>query len=143
MNTHVDDLVFQPRQHFDHPDEVLKSRKLSSDDKRRILESWKLDAQRLADSTAENMTGGEDTDLRDVSRALVQVKESSKQPTAIQPKSNAPVMSGLVIGAVLGAGVGLIATAAMATASLALIAQTTVAGLIVGGVAGAIKRPLR
>jgi hypothetical protein len=49
----------------------------------------------------------------------------------------------MVLGAVLGAGVGLVATVATATASLALIAQTTVVGLIVGGVAGAIKRPAR
>jgi hypothetical protein len=143
MDTHVDELVFQPKRHFDKPEEVLKNRKLSSDDKVRILESWKLDSQRLADSTAENMDGGEDCDLREVSRALIQLKEMEKPAVAIQRKNNAAVMSGLVIGSALGAGVGLVATVATATASLALIAQTTVAGLIVGGVAGVLKRPLR
>lgn len=144
MSTHaVEDLVFHPKRHFDHPDEVVKDNELSHTDKVRILESWKLDAQRLADSTAENMTGGEETDLREVSRALVQLKDMEPPQLAIQRKQDAPVMSGMVLGSVLGAGVGLIATVAVATASLALIAQTTVAGLIIGGVAGAIKRPLR
>ena len=143
MSTHaVDDLVFHPKRHFDHPDEVVRDNELTHTDKVRILESWKLDAQQLADSTAENMSGGEETDLREVSRALVQLKDQAP-PVAIQRKGDAPVMSGMVLGSVLGAGVGLVATAATAAASLALIAQTTVVGLIVGGVAGAIKRPPR
>lgn len=143
MNTHVEDLVFHPKRHFCRPEDVVRSRRLSHIDKVRILESWKQDAQQLADSTAENMTGGEETDLREVSRALVQLKDMEPLPVAFQRKGEAPVMSGMVLGSVLGAGVGLIATVATATASLALIAQTTIAGLIIGGVAGAIKRPLR
>lgn len=141
MSTHVDDLVFHPKRHFDHPDDVVRSRRLSHDDKLRILESWKLDAQQLADSTAENMTGGEETDLREVARALVQLKDKEISGASAR-KSDAPVMSGMVLGSVLGAGVGLLATIATATASLALIAQTTVAGLIIGGVAGAARRSL-
>ena len=143
MNTQVDDLVFHPKRHFDRPEDVMRNRKLSHGDKVRILESWKQDAQQLADSTAENMTGGEETDLREVSRALVQLKDMEPPLVAFQRKGEAPVMSGMVLGSVLGAGVGLIATVATATASLALIAQTTIAGLIIGRVAGAIKRPLR
>ena len=131
MNTQIDEMVGYPT----HP-------KLSYADKRRILESWKLDAQRLADSTDENMTGGEESDLREVSRALVELK-STAPPVVIQPKRNAPVGSGMTIGALLGAGVGLVVAAATATASVALIAQTTVAGLIVGGVTGALRRPVR
>jgi hypothetical protein len=142
MNTQIDEMVGHPTRHFDEPSEVLTHPKLSFADKRRILESWKLDAQRLADSTDENMTGGEESDLRDVSRALVELKRTAP-PLAIQPERGQPVGSGMTIGALLGAGAGLIVAAATATASVALIAQTTVAGLIVGGVAGALRKPVR
>jgi hypothetical protein len=138
MNTQVDEMVGYPTRHFARPDEVLNHPSLSSKDKRRILESWKLDAQRLADSTDENMTGGEESNLRDISRALVHLKITTT-PLAIQPKRTAPVGSGMTIGGLLGAGVGLVAAAATATVSLALIAQTTMAGLVIGGVAGALK----
>lgn len=143
MDTHVDDLVMQPTRHFDHPDEVLTHPSLTFSDKRRILESWKLDAQRLAESTAENMSGGEETDLREVSRALVQLKSMDVPPVAIQPEAGRPVASGMAIGGLLGAGAGLVALAATATASLALVAQTSVVGLIIGGVAGALRGPKR
>src|SRR5262249_39614597 len=85
MNTHVEDLIANPNRHFDHPVEVLNEPTLATDEKRGILESWKLDAQRLAESTAENMTGGEESDLRDVSKVLVQLKEMEKAPAARQP----------------------------------------------------------
>ena len=143
MNTHVEDLIAYPQRHFRRPDDVLVEPTLSVDEKRRILESWKLDAQRLAESTAENMTGGEESDLREVSRALLSLKAVTDTTVITEGPKQAPVMSGMVLGSVLGAGVGLIATVATATASLALIAQTTVVGLIVGGVAGAIRRPAR
>ena len=143
MDTHVDDLVMQPTRHFDHPQEVLTHPDLSTKDKLRILESWKLDAQRLAESTAENMSGGEESDLREVSKALMHLKGMEQLPLAIQREEGPPVGSGMAIGALLGAAAGLVATAATATLSLALIAQTTVAGLVVGGVAGALRGPKR
>jgi len=57
VNTHVEDLIAYPQRYFDRPDEVLVEPMLTLDEKHRILESWKLDAQRLAESTAENMSG--------------------------------------------------------------------------------------
>lgn len=143
MNTHIDELVDHPKRHFEHPEMVLSHPDISFADKRRILESWKLDAQRLADSTDENMTGGEESDLRDVSRALVHLKQMTPPSQVIQPRRGAPVGAGMTIGALLGAGAGLVAAAATATVSVALIAQTTVAGLIVGGVAGALRGAAR
>jgi len=142
MNTHVDEMVVHPTRHFDRPDEVLTHPDLSYHDKRRILESWKLDAQRLADSTDENMTGGEEDNLREVSRALVHLKDMAPQ-VVIQPRRGPPVGAGMTIGALLGAGAGLVAAAATATASVVLIAQTTVIGLVIGGVAGALRGPAR
>ena len=140
MSTHVDELAFAPKRHFDRPEDVLEDEKLTHGEKRRILESWKHDAQRLAESTAENMTGGEETDLREVSRVLVQLKAMTVPPEAIQDNQTTHVASGMVIGGLLGAAVGLVVSAATA-ASLALVAQTTVAGLIIGGAVNALRKP--
>lgn len=144
MDTHVDELVMQPTRHFDNPDEVLTYPGLTYEDRLRILESWKLDAQRLAESTAENMTGGEQGDLSEVSQALLQLKSMDTLPLAHQhAEGRRPVAEGMAIGGLLGAGAGLVAAAATATVSLALIAQTSVVGLIIGGVAGALRGPQR
>jgi hypothetical protein len=140
MSTHVDELVFAPKRHFDRPEDVLEDQKLSNGDKRRILESWKQDSQRLAESTAENMTGGEETDLRDVSRVLVELKAMTVPPEAIQAAQAKRVVSGMTFGALIGAGVGLVATAATA-ASMARVAQSTVADLIIGGATSALRKP--
>lgn len=84
MDKHVDQMVMQPTRHFDNPDEVLSHPGLKYQDRLRILESWKLDAQRLAESTAENMSGGEQGDLSGVSRALLQLKSIEMLPRATQ-----------------------------------------------------------
>ena len=140
MSTHVDELAFAPKRYFDTPEAVLEDEKLTYGDKRRILESWKHDAQRLAESTAENMTGGEETDLREVSRVLVQLKAMTVPPETIQANQTSHVVSGMTIGGLLGAAIGLVVTAATA-ASIAVVAQTTVAGLIIGGAVNALRKP--
>lgn len=140
MATHVDEMVMHPNCHFGDPHEVIGYPGLKFKDRLRILESWKLDAQRLAESTAENMSGGEEPDLRKVSKALAELKRLEAMPVAIQSSHDVrPVATGMAIGGLLGAGAGLVATAATTTVSLALIAQTSVIGLILGGVAGALR----
>ena len=140
MSAYVDELAFAPKRHFNRPEEVLEDEKLNYGEKRRILESWKHDAQRLAESTAEKMTGGEKTDLREVSRVLVQLKAMTVPLEAIQENQTTHVVSGMVIGGLLGAAVGLVASAATA-ASLVIVAQPTVAGLIIGGAVNALRKP--
>lgn len=140
MDTRVDELVMHPTRHFQAPAEVLTHPGLKHDDKVRILESWKLDAQRLSESASENMTGGEEGDLREVSKALMHLKRMNETQVAIQQNPALPqITTGMAIGGLLGAGAGLIAGAATTTVSLALIAQTSVVGLIAGGVAGALR----
>jgi hypothetical protein len=140
MSAYVDELAFAPKRHFNRPEEVLEDEKLNYGEKRRILESWKHDAQRLAESTAENMTGGEKTDLREVSRVLVQLKAMTVPLEAIQENQTTHVVSGMVIGGLLGAAVGLVASAATA-APLVSVAQTTVAGPNIGGAVNALRKP--
>lgn len=144
MNTHVDDLIAYPQRHFRRPDEVLAEPTLTLDQKRRILESWKLDAQRLAESTAENMTGGEETDLRDVSKVLVQLKSMETVPEARQSthKGSLGVGVGMAAGALVGAGAGVVISAITAS-SLIVVAQASAVGLILGGVATAVRKAVR
>ena len=47
------------------------------DEKRRILESWKKDAELLVTAQDENMAGGERSLLQDVSLALDQLERTS------------------------------------------------------------------
>jgi len=138
MNTHDDELVMQPTRHFDNPDAVLTYPGLRYKDRLRILGSWKQDAQRLAESTSENMSGGEEADLLVVSLALVQL--TSMERLAIQGSdAGHPIAEGMTTGALLGAGAGLVAAAATTAVSIAVVAQASVFGLIVGGVAGALR----
>ena len=148
MNTLVEDLIASPNRHFSHPVDVLNEPSLSTDEKRKILESWKLDAQRLAESTAENMSGGEETDLRDVSKVLVQLNEMDKAPVAMQGAPRLETMNakgvgtGIGVGAIIGAGAGLLLSV-VTVPSLALIAQATLVGVVVGGVTAAVRNAIR
>lgn len=142
MNTHFDDLISNPQRHFKKPDDVLVEPKLTIEEKRRILESWKLDAQRLAESTAENMSGGEETDLREVSKVLLQLKSMEDVPTARQGNNGVAIGSGMAVGALVGAGAGVVLSA-VTVPSIVLVAQAAVVGLILGGIASALRKVIR
>jgi hypothetical protein len=144
MNTHVEDLIAYPHRHFKQPIEVLDEPGLSVEEKRRILESWKLDAQRLAESTAENMGGGEETDLRDVAKVLVQLNMVESAPTAVQPEQHTSkgVGTGIAIGAVAGGAAGLVIIIVTGP-SLGLVALSTAVGAIIGGVSVALRNLVR
>jgi hypothetical protein len=145
MNTHVEDLITNPTRHFDHPADVLNEPGLTKDEKRRILESWQLDAQRLAESTAENMSGGEETDLRDVSKVLVQLKGMEDAPPVARQPDRSPtrgVGSGMALGGLVGAGAGLLINTLIG-ASLAVVAQAAVVGVIIGGVGATLRNAVR
>jgi hypothetical protein len=136
MSPQIEDLISHPTRYFSDPREVLADQKLTHSDKRKILESWKLDASRMAESTAENMSGGEEEDLREVSKVLLQLKQMEVPVVAVRRGTSLPI--GLGLGALLGAGAGLVAVA-LTGPSLVLVAQTTVVGLIIGGVSAAVK----
>lgn len=56
----VDHAVMDPTRYFARPAEVLDVAALSDDDKRRILQSWALDAQLISEAESENMRGRPD-----------------------------------------------------------------------------------
>ena len=58
----VQDIIADPEAHYDTPQAVLKDTKLDSEAKRKVLDSWRLDAMRLQASEVkirpvENRTG--------------------------------------------------------------------------------------
>jgi hypothetical protein len=138
----VDDMVASPNRHFSAPREVLADNALSFDDKRRILESWKLDAQRLAESTAENMTGGEETDLREVSKTLVELKAMTGDQKMVKPRRRrgAGMALSVATGAVVGAGAGLVLLSVTAAAPILTLSQTTLAGGLLGGLVRVFRK---
>src|ERR1700753_3540966 len=102
-----DDMVAYPHRHFNNPVEVLQDNDLTNDEKRRILESWKLDAQRLAESTAENMSGGEESDRREVSKTLLQLDVMKEPPRIVShgeavERRRTGITMGLAVGAIIG-----------------------------------------
>lgn len=60
-----------PSEFYESPTDVLRDQELSRDEKRRVLKSMEVDAELMADATAENMAGGEKgPSLRDIHAAL-------------------------------------------------------------------------
>lgn len=71
----VDAAVLDPTRFYERPKEVLDDGRLDAAAKRRILESWALDAQRLSEAEAENMPGKstERPFLREAKLALLEL----------------------------------------------------------------------
>lgn len=67
--------VLDPTRYFACPQEVLASRELRRDEKRRILESWALDADLISEAESENMAGrsGDRSFLREARLALLEL----------------------------------------------------------------------
>ena len=71
----VDDAVMDPSRYFSRPAEVLDDARLSRDEKRRILQSWALDAELISEAESENMRGRADDRayLREAKLALLEL----------------------------------------------------------------------
>jgi hypothetical protein len=69
----LDHLVKDPWEHFASPMDVVAEPSLNKDDKRKILESWALDAELLSKAEAENMSGGDRPELQAVKLALLEL----------------------------------------------------------------------
>lgn len=141
MDSRIDEMVSNPHQHFNAPRDVLRDDDLSFDDKKRILESWKLDAMRLAESTAENMSGGEESDLREVSKTLVELKAMEQAPQVARPKRRRAGMAlSVTVGAVVGAGVGLVLLSVATGAPILTLVETTLVGALLGGLVRVFRK---
>ncbi len=75
------DVLKNPTAHFDAPDKVIGSKKLSDKDKKRVLDAWEEDARRLSVATEEGMSGGEPSRLADVAEAKAKLGiEDDRRP---------------------------------------------------------------
>ncbi|MGB5132117.1 MAG: hypothetical protein WBO00_05855 [Steroidobacteraceae bacterium] len=72
----VENAVLDPTRYFSRPEEVLAAA-LSNDDKRRILQSWALDAELISEAESENMRGrpGDRSFLREAKLALLKLDD--------------------------------------------------------------------
>ena len=73
----VENAIGDPTREYAKPMDVVNDPGLDADQKRRILESWKKDAELLSTAQDENMAGGERTLLQDVSIALSELERIS------------------------------------------------------------------
>ncbi|MGH8864727.1 MAG: hypothetical protein ACREVZ_08815 [Burkholderiales bacterium] len=71
----ADNAVKDPTRYFSHPCDVLNDARLNRDEKRRILESWALDAELISEAESENMRGRDDERpyLRETRLALLKL----------------------------------------------------------------------
>lgn len=73
----VADAIGDPTKEYSHPMEVVRDPQLDADQKHRILESWKKDAELLSRAQDENMAGGERPQLQDVVLAIQELERVS------------------------------------------------------------------
>ena len=73
----IEKIVKDPVKHFATPRDVVMDNRLSTDEKRRILDSWALDAQLLTVAEEENMGGKDRPGLREVKLALLELEKGA------------------------------------------------------------------
>ena len=76
MATHleqVESAISDPTRHYARPMDVVHDDSLDAEEKLKILESWKKDAELLSTAQDENMSGGERAQVQDVSLALTEL----------------------------------------------------------------------
>ena len=61
--------LVNPSKEFDKPKDVVESRELSRDEKKKALEQWEIDARLMQVASEEGMTGGEPNRLGEVKKA--------------------------------------------------------------------------
>ena len=79
----VESAISDPTRHYACPMDVVHDESLDAGEKRKILESWKKDAELLSTAQDENMTGGERPQLQDVSLALTELE---REPDSVNAR---------------------------------------------------------
>ena len=74
----LDKALSDPAAEFATPDDVVKDKRLTPDQKRAILEQWQQDARLLEKAAAEKMAGGEPNLLHQVSEAIIRLDEQAE-----------------------------------------------------------------
>lgn len=71
----IETILRDPARHFASPHDVVTAAGYSRAEKRRILESWALDAELLAVAEEENMGGDDRPGLQEVKLALLELED--------------------------------------------------------------------
>jgi riboflavin biosynthesis pyrimidine reductase len=70
----IEVIIKDPVKHYRAPRDVVADNRLRHEEKRRILESWALDAQLIAVADEENMSGVQRPGLREAKLALLELE---------------------------------------------------------------------
>ena len=73
----IETIIKDPGKYFASPREVVSDPKLGIEEKRRILDSWAVDAQLLSVAEEENMGGADRPGLREVKLALLELEKGA------------------------------------------------------------------
>ena len=71
----IETIIKDPVKYFASPRDVVADRDLTLEEKRRILDSWALDAQLLSVAEEENMGGKDRPGLREVKLAQLELEK--------------------------------------------------------------------
>jgi hypothetical protein len=74
----IEAIIKDPVKHFREPHEVVVDPAFTREEKRRILDSWALDAQLLSVAEEENMAGNDRPGLHEVKLALLELESGNK-----------------------------------------------------------------
>jgi len=73
----IEVIIKDPVKYYRAPRDVVADNRLTHQEKRRILESWALDAQLIAVADQENMSGPKRPGLHEAKLALLELEESA------------------------------------------------------------------
>lgn len=73
----IESILKDPCKHFATPRDVVADERYTIDEKRRILDSWVLDAQLLEVAEEENMGGHDRPRLREVKLARLELDQGA------------------------------------------------------------------
>jgi hypothetical protein len=77
LRPRIETILKDPSKHFACPRDVVADPRFSTGEKRRILDSWALDAQLLTVAEEENMGGSDRPGLREVKLALLELEKGA------------------------------------------------------------------
>jgi hypothetical protein len=78
MGAGVKEAIANPSKVFASPMDVVKAPGLTTKERRGILESWEQEARLLQTATGENMSGGEESRIEDVRKAIDTLEKLDK-----------------------------------------------------------------
>ena len=78
--------LLNPAGCFKEPRDVLAERRLTREQKLRVLRQWDQDARQLAVAEEENMTGGEENMVGRVSKAILALGGDAERDQAVPTK---------------------------------------------------------